>query len=293
MTAKTSRVGALGGAALVAMGVVVGVQACAVETPVGPPLPANGVREVEIPAPTAQAPTEVTVEETVPSFTPFTQAPRLLNRDEIVRAIDEQYPPLLRDAGVGGTARVYLYINTDGVVEEMRLDKGSGHPALDDAALRVARGYRFEPARNDEGPVAVWVSFPITFGTPTVATREIPAEEVERAARRTPEELAAEPAFTPFTVAPSILNRREVVEAMAREYPTELREAGVGGTVRVYFFIDAEGRVAGTRIDRSSGSDALDEAALRVAGVYRFSPALNRDEKVPVWVSFPITFQSR
>ena len=35
----------------------------------------------------------------------------------------------------------------------------------------------------------------------------------------------------------------------------------------------------------------LDTAAIRVAGVYRFSPALNREKKVPVWVQFPITFQ--
>ena len=34
----------------------------------------------------------------------------------------------------------------------------------------------------------------------------------------------------------------------------------------------------------------MDDAALRVARVYRFSPALNRDERVAVWVTFPITF---
>ena len=39
--------------------------------------------------------------------------------------------------------------------------------------------------------------------------------------------------------------------------------------------------------------EALDDAALKVATIYRFSPALNRDKKVPVWVSFPITFQVR
>ncbi len=43
---------------------------------------------------------------------------------------------------------------------------------------------------------------------------------------------------------------------------------------------------------RSKGWSAAD-AALAVADVYRFSAALNRDKKVPVWVSFPITFQVR
>jgi len=106
-------------------------------------------------------------------------------------------------------------------------------------------------------------------------------------------DLAAAPTFTPYTVAPSILNRDEVVRAMVREYPALLRDAGIGGTVRVYFFIDENGQVRDTRIDQSSGHQALDDAALAVADVYRFSAALNRDKKVPVWVSFPITFQVR
>ena len=100
-------------------------------------------------------------------------------------------------------------------------------------------------------------------------------------------------AYTPYTVAPSILNRNEVVQAIAREYPGLLRDAGIGGTVRVYFFIDEEGEVQDTRIDQSSGYQELDDAALSVSSVYRFSPALNRDRRLPVWVSFPITFQVR
>jgi TonB family protein len=107
------------------------------------------------------------------------------------------------------------------------------------------------------------------------------------------EGVEAGPTFTPFTVAPSIQNRSDVVRAMEAEYPPLLRDAGIGGTVKIYFFINEEGRVTDTRIDQSSGHQALDEAALKVASVYRFSPALNRDRKVPVWVSFPITFQVR
>lgn len=104
-------------------------------------------------------------------------------------------------------------------------------------------------------------------------------------------DIRAQPSFTPFTVAPSILNRDEVIAAMIAEYPPLLRDAGIGGTVRVYFFINESGRVEQVRIDESSGHPAIDEAAMNVAGAYEFSPALNRDQKVPVWVSFPITFQ--
>jgi protein TonB len=106
-------------------------------------------------------------------------------------------------------------------------------------------------------------------------------------------DLSAAPTFTPFTVAPDIQNRAEVIRAMEREYPPLLRDAGIGGTVQVFFFIDEEGVVQQFQVNESSGHQALDDAALAVAGVYRFSAALNRDKRVPVWVSFGITFQVR
>lgn len=103
-------------------------------------------------------------------------------------------------------------------------------------------------------------------------------------------DLSEKPTFTPYTVAPEILNRATVTQALEREYPTELREAGIGGTVNVWVFIDENGRIQAARIQRSSGHPELDEAALRVVRVMRFSPALNRGEKVPVWVAFPVSF---
>lgn len=120
-----------------------------------------------------------------------------------------------------------------------------------------------------------------------------PVEDLPPPPEETGTDLSAAPTFTPFTVAPEIQNRNEVIRAMEREYPPLLRDAGIGGTVRVYFFIDETGRVQDFRIDQSSGHQALDQAALNVAEVYQFSPALNRDQRVPVWVSFPITFQVR
>jgi protein TonB len=107
------------------------------------------------------------------------------------------------------------------------------------------------------------------------------------------EDLSKEPTFTPFTQAPSIRNRTEVVAAMEAQYPPLLRDAGIGGTVRVFFFIDADGTTQSIRLSQSSGHPALDDAAMKVASVYRFSPALNREVAVPVWVQFPITFQTR
>ena len=98
-----------------------------------------------------------------PTFTPFTAAPQLRNTPEVRDALDGEYPPLLRDAGIGGTINVWFFIGPSGQVIETRIQKSSGHPALDSAALRVAAKMRFGPAMNDGEPVHVWVAFPITF----------------------------------------------------------------------------------------------------------------------------------
>jgi protein TonB len=98
------------------------------------------------------------------------------------------------------------------------------------------------------------------------------------------------PSFTPHTVRPEISNRSEVQRALVSEYPAMLRDAQIGGTVVVWLFIDTEGRVENSKVQTTSGYPMLDAAALKVANTMRFTPAFNRDQKVPVWVSIPITF---
>jgi TonB family protein len=117
-------------------------------------------------------------------------------------------------------------------------------------------------------------------------------EDRERDFDREPD-LSAGPVFTPMTVRPEIRNRREVQAALMREYPPTLRDAGIGGTVVVWFLISEEGTVLERRVSEGSGQTQLDEAALRVADVFTFSPAMNRDRIVPVWILLPITFQVR
>lgn len=106
-----------------------------------------------------------------PTFTPYTVAPSLANRTEIQAALQREYPPLLQDAGIGGTVNVWFFLDADGVLRDVRIMESSGHPALDGAALDVARAMRFEPALNRDQPVPVWVAFPISFQPPNVSER--------------------------------------------------------------------------------------------------------------------------
>lgn len=104
------------------------------------------------------------------------------------------------------------------------------------------------------------------------------------------QDISAAPMYTPFTVKPRVLNVSAVIQSMERNYPSLLRDAGIGGQVEVWFFLDVDGKVLKTQLKQSSGYDALDEAALQVAQIMKFSPAQNRDKPVQVWVSQTITF---
>jgi TonB family protein len=255
-----------------------------------------------------------------PVFTPMTVRPQLTNSAVVRQALQDHYPPLLRDAGITGSASVWLFIDAEGAVQQVRLHESAGHDALDEAALRVARVMEFTPAYNRDVRVPVWVALPIAFEAAGPAAdrdaardrfEEHNAQLAERV-RREQERLAeaerqaerqaaareevrvdpeAGPVFTPMTVRPQLQNSRDVQEALRRNYPPLLRDAGIGGTVNVWFFIDEQGVVRNTRLAETSGYDALDQAALRVAAAMRFTPARNRDQPVPVWVSLPITFE--
>jgi protein TonB len=91
------------------------------------------------------------------------QDPRLLNADEITRELERLYPALLKEAGIGGVVVMWVFVGVDGRPGRAEVHASSGYPALDEAARRVADGMRFEPARNRDRPVAVWIQIPVKF----------------------------------------------------------------------------------------------------------------------------------
>ena len=100
------------------------------------------------------------------------------------------------------------------------------------------------------------------------------------------------PRYIPYEVAPRLINRNETIELLQKVYPTALKNAGVGGSVRLWLYVDERGLVQDCQVDVSSGFEALDAAATTVAHGMRFTPALMRDKPAAVWISQPIDFIS-
>ena len=94
---------------------------------------------------------------------PRTVAPRHINRDHFEQLIEREYPPLLRNAGIGGVTRVLLKLDNGGIVEDVSIVESSGYQELDTVALRVAREMRFTPYLIDGEPAPVQISFTVTF----------------------------------------------------------------------------------------------------------------------------------
>lgn len=104
---------------------------------------------------------------------------------------------------------------------------------------------------------------------------------------------ADRPSFIPYDVPPKLKNPGEIQKLLQRLYPSQLREAGIEGTVVLWIYIDEKGVVQKTQVQKSSGYGAMDEAAMSTADKMEFSPAMNRDKRTPVWVAQAITFEVR
>ena len=96
------------------------------------------------------------------------------------------------------------------------------------------------------------------------------------------------PAVTPMTVRPELLNAEEVARAIMDRYPGELDSGNLDRAPELWLFISEDGEVLNSQLASTSGDAVLDDIALEVADLMRFSPAMNGDEYVRVWVRVPV-----
>lgn len=100
-----------------------------------------------------------------------------------------------------------------------------------------------------------------------------------------------QPSFIAFDRAPVLQNAGEVSEALKQSYPVNLKDAGIGGRVEIWLYVDTSGMVRNTELKTSSGNSDLDAAAADVVATMRFEPAMNRDQPTDVWIAQWVTFQ--
>jgi TonB family protein len=80
-------------------------------------------------------------------------------------------------------------------------------------------------------------------------------------------------------------------DALKPRYPESARRDGKEGRVLLRVLVNEEGRTASVQVNRSSGVESLDQAALEAIKRWRFSPARLGDRPVESWVRIPIDFR--
>jgi len=82
---------------------------------------------------------------------------------EVKTLVKAEYPKNLKKAGEEGTVMIKALVLKDGSVKTAEVSKSSGYKEFDESALQAAEKSAFNPATQDGAPVAVWVSYSVTF----------------------------------------------------------------------------------------------------------------------------------
>jgi len=112
-----------------------------------------------------QAPPPVTIVKPTVVKAIAPPAPRPVVPAKVSYAPDTQdyYPPQSRRNNEEGRAMVHICVDERGRVATAAVDGSSGHALLDDAAVRLAKAYRFKPATQDGKPVQWCTGLPVKF----------------------------------------------------------------------------------------------------------------------------------
>lgn len=142
--------------------------------------------------------------------------------------------------------------------------------------------------------IATRLDIPEDITIAEIVFSDIPVESPPPPPRQQDVTTSDSPTFTPFEVRPRLLNGTELQRLLLARYPQMLKNAGIGGETLLWIYIDANGQVMNTEVVATSGYQELDEVAQEVMrDGAKFSPALNRDIRVPVWIQMPVAFEAR
>ncbi|HEY6645067.1 energy transducer TonB [Povalibacter sp.] len=142
--------------------------------PADPPL-ASQVFIPDIPLPTplddaSDTAPRIVTHDPRPSVLSVTTQPERPGPVEVAPQIDARrglsepvYPSALIRQGIEGTVVLSVQVLENGRVGEVRIERSSGQPKLDESALREARKWRLIPGTRDGVPVVLWKQIPITF----------------------------------------------------------------------------------------------------------------------------------
>ena len=86
----------------------------------------------------------------------------LENRPELIASVTPVYPADMRKAKIEGTVTLIFILNTEGRVEDPRVERSS-RPEFERSALDALRKWKFKPGMKDGQPVRTYMKLPMRF----------------------------------------------------------------------------------------------------------------------------------
>jgi protein TonB len=137
---------------------------------------------------------------------------------------------------------------------------------------------------------------PVATPAPVASAAPAPPESASKAERPAAAQAPAGPPAEAVAVAPrEPVSPPDFRAAYLRNpppgYPAAARRNGEEGTVTLRVLVSVAGEPREVALERSSGSDVLDAAALATVKTWRFVPARRGGEAQEAWVLVPIVFR--
>ena len=168
---------------------------------------------------------------------------------------------------------------------------GAAVPSARASLVRLFDVLNLDPAVAADPRLPV----PVDVLPPPLPPVEEPADEGEEAVTLLlvpPRIVPAEDIATSEPPIPPLMLDRERAQALLQQaYPGYLQRQGVGGRLWLRVWVDAHGNASLANVSRGSGVRDLDRAAIDVAPLLRFEPAMQSGTPVATWIEFPVLFQ--
>jgi TonB family protein len=182
----------------------------------------------------------------------------------LVKDVKPTYTPGAMRRGVQGMVGTSCVVMADGKVGDCTVTR-SLDAELDEEAVRVAKQWQFKPGTKDGKPVPVEISIEMSF-----TLRGGP------------------PMFRPGAGVSS----PAVVTEVKPDYPDDVMQAGINGTVELEGVVQIDGSIDTIRVTKGL-DERLDREAVKALGQWRFKPGQKDGQDVRVLISVEMTFSVR
>jgi TonB family protein len=198
---------------------------------------------------------------------------------QILFRVNPVYPPDAKTNHIEGAVVLNAVISTTGTVE--KLNVVSGPVELTPSAIDAVRQWKYKPYLLNGMPTEVETTITVSYHL------DDSDSDVDAPQPNTTEPSNA--GVTPKKIGNGV-SAPILISAVEPSYTPEARKAKTSGRVLVNLQVDTDGNPSHVRVLHGIGG-GLDEKAIEAVRKYKFKPAMEDDQPVPVQLNLEVEFK--